>query len=330
MMKYLEMKKEEIHIIEENGKSLLGILSKPFVQKDENKKNVLILIPYGLNPRFGPHRIHVSIAREICKRGFFVFRFDSYGCGDNEGAFTEMAGLHRDDVFWRLVFNKIFISDVSCVIDYVYDLIRPDNIILCGICGGAIRSLLVAANSNKINGVIPIGFPSTIDDTSLDMTSKMNVQMAEFYFSTYLRKILSPKAWYRVFSFKSDYKVILRAASIILNKIIRKLKRINNKNIEGIQSPTLGSGREINNDLIDAIQTCLDNRKSILVMYGGNDRYRGDFEEIIEKSYLIEEMQKRKWDYTKFMVPDSNHEFSFIKWQHDLVDKMISWLDERF
>lgn len=307
---------------------LQGVLSTPSKPQEEWKNTTVILVPYGLNPRFGPHQIYLRIERELIRNGITVFRFDSFGCGDSGGDFTDLAGLHRDDVFWRLIFNGKFIEDVSAVVDYVKHEVNPERIILGGICGGAVRALLVASQSKIVQGVIPIAFPSTIDDTTLDNVDKMNLKTAEFFFLLYIKKLLKPSSWLRFFSCKSDYRRIFKSTKMMLQKF--KNERADNNSPGAGIKVGIDETRKINNQLIKSIQSCLDDNKKLLVIYGQNDRYMGDFEELIESRYLKESIGKSNSNFKKHIVENSNHEFSFSEWQEDLVDCIRNWIKTDF
>lgn len=321
---------EELCEFEANGKRLIGILTSPLQADARIDSCVLVLIPYGLNPRFGPHRFHVRIARTICKQGCRVFRFDSIGCGDSEGDITQYAGRHRDDVFWHLVADKVFIDDVIAAVNYVKGRLQPQGIILAGICGGAVRAILAGADEESVKGVIAAGFPSTIDDSSLDSIDKMNPKVASSYFFTYMHRLFSPEAWGRLLCLRCDWKRIGKTFSTLLMSKLRFVRGLFSTSQQEPRNHTSINGRNINWTLIHSLRKCVDLSKPLLTIYGGGDRYLGDFEDLIESRHLANTSLPNDHVYEKFVVQNSNHEFSFSEWQEAVIKKIGDWLEERF
>ncbi|MHB8893962.1 MAG: alpha/beta fold hydrolase [Candidatus Geothermincolia bacterium] len=307
----------------QHGRGLRGILHEP--EQPVARKVVVVMVPYGLNTRSGPHRFYVSNARALCRRGYSVLRFDGYGCGDSEGDLSEHAGLHRDDVFWRMVWQGAFIEDVGAAVDFVQDKLRPDAIVLTGICGGAVRSAFTANLRPAVSSVILSSFPSTIDDVTVSAVDKMGEAAAKNNLAVYLRKLANPRSWLRILTMKSDFKTIRKSLSLVAGGRAAALAGWKNA---AAPSTSLAPGRRINWELIDTIERLLRDGKNLLVMYGENDRYQDDYQAITER--VLRERKALDPDrYEKSIIPRSNHEFAFQEWQDQYLEILRSWLEKK-
>jgi alpha-beta hydrolase superfamily lysophospholipase len=75
---------EEAHRFTSGGHRLFGILHRV----DDARGTVLLLHGFTGN-HTGSKYAFVTLARELCDRGFSVFRFDYAGSGDSEGDFAD-------------------------------------------------------------------------------------------------------------------------------------------------------------------------------------------------------------------------------------------------
>ena len=65
---------------------LFGVLHAP--ENEEAKQGFVFCHPF-MEEKLWTHRVFVSFARELVKKGYAVLRFDHYGHGDSEGAFKD-------------------------------------------------------------------------------------------------------------------------------------------------------------------------------------------------------------------------------------------------
>ena len=69
------------------NKNIFAVLHTP--RSITKKKGIIFIHPYAEEKQY-IDRIFVHFARLLCSRGYFVMRFDFYGCGDSEGNFEEL------------------------------------------------------------------------------------------------------------------------------------------------------------------------------------------------------------------------------------------------
>lgn len=137
-------------IINTNEHSLQGILHLP--QLPRQKKSPVIIICHGfISSKTGQHRLFVQGARELCKDGYAVLRFDFSGCGDSTGEYKNVSVLRQ-------------LEETQRVIDFVaqHPEIDARRIILLGHSLGGAIAAATAANDNRIYKLIllsPVASP---------------------------------------------------------------------------------------------------------------------------------------------------------------------------
>ncbi len=65
------------------GDILMGVLTEPDPERARPGAPAVVVSNVGLNPRIGPQRVWVELARALARLGFVTFRFDLNGLGDS-------------------------------------------------------------------------------------------------------------------------------------------------------------------------------------------------------------------------------------------------------
>ncbi|MEM0382437.1 MAG: alpha/beta hydrolase [Nitrososphaerota archaeon] len=99
--------------------------------------------------RVEAHRLFVRAAREFCRRGLLVVRFDFYGSGESEGEFHEMTLTSE-------------VEDLGCVLDYVSGWPEVDGrrVGVLGLSMGGAVSLIRASRDPRIRFVCTWSAPA--------------------------------------------------------------------------------------------------------------------------------------------------------------------------
>src|SRR5512143_1047295 len=105
---------EPITFLNKNGKRLLGIVHIPEKSRSERKIGVNLLNP-GIKYRVAPHRLNVKLARELCRKGYYVLRFDPEGIGDSEGKLPDNTPVAE---IWGKIQTGFFTQDVITANDF--------------------------------------------------------------------------------------------------------------------------------------------------------------------------------------------------------------------
>lgn len=122
--------------------SIYGVLHLP--QHLSNEKLPTIVICHGfISNKVGQHRIFVKTAREFCKAGFAVIRFDYIGCGESTGEHENITLVNQ-------------IEETITVLDFLasYPHIDSDNFILLGHSFGGCVAANVAGVDKRVRSLI--------------------------------------------------------------------------------------------------------------------------------------------------------------------------------
>ena len=311
---------EPINFLNRNGQRLFGIVHTPQGPSNSPRTGVIMLLS-GFGTRTYVHNFYVKIARELCQKGYYVLRFDFHGLGESEGDFPPALYIeyHND------VENGLFVSDVESSIDFLTSDYKVDNIILVGICGGAITGLFVIAEGHpQVKGGILIGLPVTLDSPDRLYQEEITPGSAKLTISEYFPKLLSLYSLLRFFSFKSDYRVIFRSMITLIKSRLSKSSLLVGRNWEQyVTHPAF------NRKIIHAFLSCMEKRLKLYIIFAEFDRVRWEFESEFQEKFL-----KQDTDYNDCyqieIIPQANHEFHFPESKKILSNLIINWLDKYF
>ncbi len=77
--------KEEKVVFENKGEKIVGIFHMP-----DSKNPPAVIMSHGWTGNKNEHGLFINAAREFCKNGFAVLRFDFRGSGESEGKFEDI------------------------------------------------------------------------------------------------------------------------------------------------------------------------------------------------------------------------------------------------
>ena len=295
------------------GLRLFGVLERP-VQNGRDGLAIILLSP-GVKMRVGPQALYRRMSDEFVRMGITVFRFDFYGLGDSEGTLTEE--LLRD------VYNHIevgrFVDDTVDAMDWMAQHCGTKQFILSGLCGGAITGLLAAGRDPRVAGLLGLGITAVLAASSADASLYMTSGQLRATRKKYVRRLLSPQAWARLLTFRSDYRLITR----FLTEPFRKPE----------PAPASDAPRpaadNANPLFPPAFFNMLASKRPILLVFGGSDRLQWEFEE----KFVARHRQKLAALpnlYEVHVVKDANHVLSLGEWQREMIDVSARWLQTRF
>jgi pimeloyl-ACP methyl ester carboxylesterase len=147
--------KEEFITFLNKGERIVGTIHIP-----EEIPAPGIILCHGLTGnRIESHRLFVHTARELCRRGFTVLRFDFRGCGESEGLFESITISEE-------------VNDLKAAIDWLHSRgeILSSKIGTIGLSLGGVVSLIAAAEDERIKAVCTWSTPAEFKD--LEDTAK--------------------------------------------------------------------------------------------------------------------------------------------------------------
>jgi hypothetical protein len=295
------------------GFQLFGVLHTP-THRLPSGLGVILLSP-GVKMRVGPQRLYIRLTDELVRQGLPVLRFDFYGLGDSEGSLTEE--MLRD------VYNHIevgrFVDDTLDAMDWMQGQCGTSRFILSGLCGGAITGLLAGARDSRVAGLHALGITSVLASRSANPSLYTSGQLDQMR-GTYLSKIWSPKAWLRLLSLKSDYRVLWRA-------LTRSNRRPPQPAQPGTQTPP--EDDNANPLFPPAFFSMLNARRPMLLVFGASDRLQWEFEEKFAVRHR-EALATMPPLYDVHTIEHANHVLSFAEWQQEMIAVSTRWLEQRF
>ena len=185
------------------GVALFGIITEP--RSGEIRRRAVILLNPGADSHIGASRMYVSLARRWARRGYFVLRLDLAGIGDS----ATRTGKADDEVF-----PDEAIDDIRSAVEFMRSRYAIVDMTLAGLCSGAYHALRAAADGVGVNRILMVNPQNYFWKKGMTLEQ---VQLAEVVHNPglYRRRVLSLRAWLRIFTGKVD---IIRIAVIYLQR----------------------------------------------------------------------------------------------------------------
>ncbi len=271
---------------------MYGILHRPDPACETATKTGILFINAGIRSRRGTNRSYVRFARALTRHGYFALRYDPPGIGDSPGVIRNVT-----DYKHQFLDNP---HSHQAAIDFFTRETGITRVGLFGLCGGAYSALMASGNAEHVSFLILTSLPvqELGEMTENDISSGIAVQQ-------YLRKITQWRSWFKLLTGKSQYRWLGR---VLVNMATGNYKR-----------------PELDQKLWNATKQFIDRQGRMLFVYGSLDPIYPPFNDI-----YLEELKRRYRKQTPcdiHVVENANHDFSQLRWQNELFDKAIEWLE---
>jgi pimeloyl-ACP methyl ester carboxylesterase len=275
----------------------------------------LLLVHSGARGRLGSTFQYPFFARRFAELGYPSLRFDPRGVGESSGH-IEITPM-RD--FYGSISVGRFVADTLVGIEELRRQLNPKRIVLFGVCGGAISALLAAPRSAHVDGLILLSPPVLIDSAQQSPLERIPAEYARRYlFALYAKKLLSPVAWKRLFSGKSDIDVIFTYARAALKAPLARFR-------PKPKGPERKLHPRFNGHFLEAVEAMLKRRARMLFMFGEGDALRWDFQKEFYDVYWKGAAAYEKLCQVHY-VPGCNHLFTLREWERQALDVATPWL----
>ena len=304
-----------------NSEKLFGIAHIPEQHLYRDNRIGINLLNPGIKYRVAPNRLNVKIARILCDKGYFVFRFDPAGIGDSEGALPE--GVAVQDIFEKIQ-TGMFVKDTIVANQYLEKKYNIDSFIMMGNCGGAITALFTGNIHPKVNAVCLIDIPINLRTSKMTFADKISEpgSRADYLLLQYFKRAINLKAWYRFLTFRTEYKALLKLLRIKVKKIFGGKYNTMPSDIEKLYKEN-----NLNRMFFENINTYLQSNKKVLFLLAENDPGTEVFEDYFQNSFLNIKYKKYNRNFKIFTIPDANHIYSLASSQETLIRKICHWID---
>jgi len=299
----------------QTGLALHGLLHEP--DAGSARGVCVLLLSPGIKGRVGPHRLYLKLSERLRSSGFHVLRFDYHGLGDSEGELSErvLADMYNSIQGGR------YVGDTIAAMDWMQRILGIRRFVGSGLCGGSISALITAEVDRRIECLVGIGLPTVLEggpeNWARAVTQHQVAAMSDRYFS----KITDPKAWMRLLSGKSSYRVIWR--------VIRDRVRFRARPADDVSPTPKAEVDNTNPRFASAFMAMLQTGRPMLLYYSGADRLRAQFAENFE-SHHEDWLKRYRQLYEVRVVDDANHILSDPAWVAALLDGAEEWLAARY
>jgi pimeloyl-ACP methyl ester carboxylesterase len=148
---------------------LVGVLTEPALERKRAGAPAVVLFNVGINPRIGPFRIWVGLARALAEHGFTVLRFDLSGLGDSDTRRDTRTELERAA------------GDVREAMDFLAEKKGFSQMVLMGLCSGVDQVHAVSLVDPRVVGAVHI--------------DGYNYRTRGFYLRRYTLEALNRRRW---------------------------------------------------------------------------------------------------------------------------------------
>jgi len=316
------------------GHNLFGML---FVPDAPSRRKVGIIISVNaVKYRIGTFRFHTLLARDLCRYGYYVMYFDPEGIGDSEGSFEEKRLEEHHLDIQRGKYKEDLIDAVS----FFKAQVNLDNLVLLGLCGGAISVLIAAAADDDVDGAIFLGLPILLDQVEGESYSDPYGEaivadaQARIFIADQIHKILQPHTWKRFFARKinirNEFKALLMAFGVAIKSLVEKaLTRMRSTHYAVSTEIPISAHPRYNVFVQTSFFSSLSKEQRLLLVFGERDPVTWVFRKEFEDKALV---PGNPFDglYEIHRIKDANHIFSAKESQVQVKAIIKRWLESNF
>lgn len=310
-------------LFKSGSNELSGVLHVP---SDQEKKDVAVLFVHsGARGRLGSTFQYPIAARALASQGIPCMRWDPNGMGDSEGFIEDMKML---DFFGSIQVGR-FVADTLAAIDELERQVKPRKLVLWGLCGGGITSLLAAPRaSRRVDGLVLLSTPVLLDSAQQSPLERISAEHATSYlWSLYGKKLLSVEAWKRLFTMQSDIETMKTYGTAAVKGLARKVRDKVEEKLRPPkpEEPQRPKNPRANPHYFEAMDAMVQRGAKMLMLYGETDALRYDFwNEMYEPIVQKNEAYKRLCEV--HLLAGCNHLFTLREWQRQALELATKWL----
>ncbi len=307
----------------------------------------------GLIGMNGAFRFNTRAARRIAREGIPCICFDPHGMGRSPGS---IENIDQRQMF-RKIQTGLFADDVDRAAAFLQERSGIRDVIVFGVCGGAITNIQAHARSKRIKYSMLLSIPVMLSGLSHEEI-RMSEGYARFYLGMYARKIFNPRAWWRFITFQSEYAVIAKASRLSVEGAARRLmkkarkaapakaanapapaapanapaapanaatapdRQVSCRKPLSATSSVTGSGITFNENFLDAYRAIVGRGDRILFVFGENDNFRWEYESAFLEQYPGDVRAGEGLVETE-IIAHANHMYTLREWQEDIMRRCV-------
>jgi pimeloyl-ACP methyl ester carboxylesterase len=285
--------------------------------------------------RLGTFRLHVLLARKLCELGYHVMTFDPEGVGDSEGVFDfKLLNEHYYDIQ-----TGKYSGDLADAIAFFLDAAKLDELLLLGLCGGAISVLMEAGGDPRVQGLILLNIPVLVEDRARlgfaeDSAAKItSSHSAGVLLKQKLQRLVEVDFWQRLVHLRVDWREELRLVARSFSVLGKKAWEKTTAVLGG--KPAIDPGKPVSTNRLfnihfqNSFMRSMSARKQVLFMFAEHDPWTWIFKSEFQDRTL-QPGNPFETDYAIEVVGGANHIFSGRSSQLQLEAHIVNWLRSRF
>ncbi len=318
-----------VHFTNNAGQKLFGTLHEP--ARPDPALPVVVLLSPGVKMRVGPGRLYVPLTEMLCAEGYTVLRFDFFGLGDSEGELQEKM---LPDVYNHIEVGR-YVDDTLASLRYLREQHGARQFILGGLCGGAITGLLAAQRDDSVVAMLSLGMTITLASNAAIPGRYLTSKQLEVKRRKYMKKLLSPKAWWRFLTFQSEMSVIWHSVlRTVVKKRVEKAPAAPAPATAAVTAPSAAAAalasateaRSNSNPLFPpAYFAFLERGGKAFMLFSGKDRLSSEYDEKFAQPYA-ERLARYAAQIHHHVIPNANHVLTLPEWQREMVAESRTWM----
>jgi pimeloyl-ACP methyl ester carboxylesterase len=295
------------------GLRLFGILHLP--NHDVKTDLAVLMLSPGVKMRVGPQRLYCTLTEQLVALGLPVLRFDFYGLGDSEGELTEEM---LKDVYNHIEVGR-FVDDTVDAMNWMAREHGTSRFILSGLCGGAITGLLAAEHDARVKGLLALAITPVLASRAANPAQYLTSGQAADIWRTYVGKLVSPQAWLRLLTLRTDFRLLWRSMR---------------QGARAPEAPTAPAPVPAEHDNANplfppAFFAMMQSNRPVLMVFGGSDRLFWEYQEKFVARHQAR-LAAAPQCHEVHTIAAANHVLSFEAWQQEMLDVSSSWLRRWF
>lgn len=324
-----------ITFVNNKNEKLFGMFYIPDRQTAGEKTGILISVD-SIKPRIGTCRLHIILARYLMNNGYYVMCFDPSGIGDSEGAF-EYKLIYEH---YRDIQQGRYLNDSKDALNYFQSEFNLSQIIVFGICGGAISMLSLAAEDSRVNGIVLLAIPTLLDSPEIHATKDEQVSQissevqSKMIILDYTRKLFGLETWKKILSFKINWileiRTVSRAVLVAIKKVSQKMvKPFFPKEMQNLETVPVSGNPSYNMGFQSAFIRSVKQKKKIHFIFAEFDHITWNFKSEFQDLALVPGNPFEPF-YEINILKGANHIFSSSETQTKLKATITAWLSKNF
>jgi pimeloyl-ACP methyl ester carboxylesterase len=327
----------------QDGYQTYGLVYMP---EDRKVRDIAFVFSHGgLVGMTGAYRFYTRAARRFAAEGYPCMCFDPHGMGRAQGA-----PENKDKIaLFRDINLGLFADDVGDAVSFLEKMIGKTQVVLFGVCGGAITNLITQSRFDNITGSIQLSTPVMLPGVG-GAVFRMSPGFAKFYLGMYARKFFNPMAWWRFLTFQSEYDRIFKALKTTAGEPFKRRgpprsesgstpdsenlanaktagENEDDKGIDSAQGqPHEGDGLRLNEVFLDAYRKIVQRGDRIIFFYGDSDNFKWEFYREFAEKYPGDVVEGEGLVEVK-EIEQANHMYSLREWQDQVCEYCLEWVE---